>query len=100
MHLPRAAHLQVILDHSLTCKVADFGHAAVATPVLTRNGPGRQATASSISDLEMAHTIESDMVAIRWAAVEVLADQLFSTASDIWATGVLIYEVMSDGVAP
>lgn len=37
---------------------------------------------------------------VRWAAIEVLEEGRYSTESDIWAYGVLVYEVMSSGVVP
>uniref|UniRef100_A0A1I7ZUM5 Tyrosine-protein kinase n=1 Tax=Steinernema glaseri TaxID=37863 RepID=A0A1I7ZUM5_9BILA len=39
-------------------------------------------------------------MAIRWLAPEVLRDFVFSHKSDVWAFGVLLYEIFSDGAEP
>ncbi|KAK0400695.1 hypothetical protein QR680_015403 [Steinernema hermaphroditum] len=39
-------------------------------------------------------------MAIRWLAPEVLTDFAFSHKSDVWAFGVLLYEIFSDGDVP
>lgn len=37
---------------------------------------------------------------IRWCAVEVLTENRYSTASDVWAYGVVCWEIMTDGEMP
>jgi serine/threonine protein kinase len=37
---------------------------------------------------------------MRWSAIEVLKENKFSKASDVWSFGVLIFEVMSRGALP
>jgi serine/threonine protein kinase len=37
---------------------------------------------------------------VRWASIEVLTEDKYSRASDVWAFGVLVYEVMSRGALP
>lgn len=37
---------------------------------------------------------------LRWSAIEVLKENKFSKASDVWGFGVLIFEVMSRGTQP
>lgn len=37
---------------------------------------------------------------VRWASIEVMTEGRYSTASDVWAYGVLTYEVMSRGQTP
>lgn len=42
----------------------------------------------------------ADDVPVRWAAPEVLFESLYSTKSDVWATGVVFWEVFSRGARP
>lgn len=37
---------------------------------------------------------------IKWAAPEVLIDQTFSTKSDVWSFGIVLYELISQGSKP
>ena len=72
-----------LLSSDYTCKVADFG--------LSRSLHGsayyRPASAR-------------DPVPVRWAAVEVLEQGRFSSASDVWSFGVTMVEVWQDGATP
>ena len=75
----------VLIDHEHKGVVADFGMAFF----LHRKGhsPGR---------LYVKH----QDIPLRWSAPEVLAWREFSIASDVWAFGVLVCEVFSDGTKP
>ena len=39
-------------------------------------------------------------LAVRWLAPECLTNHRFSTASDVWAFGVVMYEVLTYGCTP
>lgn len=43
---------------------------------------------------------KSEKVLVKWAAPEVLFDQRYSTRSDVWALGVVFWEIFSGGVRP
>ena len=42
----------------------------------------------------------SETIALRWAAPEVLRYHRYSEASDVWAFGVLMYEIFAVGAQP
>ena len=42
----------------------------------------------------------SGINSVRWAAIEVLKEQLYSEASDVWSFGVVMYEIWSRGMIP
>jgi serine/threonine protein kinase len=69
-----------------TVQVTDFGLAKVdpnAAPGATQRNP------------------TATVVAVRWAAPEVLCEQpLWSEKSDVWAFGVTVWEVFSNGAEP
>lgn len=69
----------------LVCKVADFGLACCG---------GAAGSTMSYSLVERAH------IPIRWSAPEVLKRGQYSSASDVWSTGVLLWEVFSLGDLP
>eukprot|EP00056_Hartaetosiga_gracilis_P013601 m.227162 g.227162 ORF g.227162 m.227162 type:complete len:1494 (+) comp13867_c0_seq25:212-4693(+) len=47
--------------------------------------------------LPVEHTVSLD---IRWCALEVLRDNVFSFESDVWSFGVFMYEVFTEGSKP
>lgn len=75
-----ARNILITEDH--TCKVADFGFArdVTNTHIYERKSEGR--------------------LPIRWMAPESLYDNIFSTKSDVWSFGVLIWEVVTLGSTP
>ena len=42
----------------------------------------------------------SEKICIKWSAPEVLVDSIYSTKSDVWAIGVLLWEIFSRGERP
>lgn len=72
----------VLLDGNEVCKLAHFGRAVASA------GVGKDDAKSS------------EELPIRHAAVEVLESGQFSTASDVWSFGCLVWEVFAAGVDP
>ena len=49
---------------------------------------------------DFVSSVNEEELPIRWKAPEVLSECRFSTASDVWALGVLMYEVLTYGCLP
>lgn len=43
---------------------------------------------------------QGDELPVRWSAIEVLTENKFTKASDVWSYGVLVFEVVSRGLKP
>ena len=80
----------VLLDSALAAKVADFGMS-----VLCRSG-GRKSGHGEYNE----YVRLCGRQPVRWCSVEVLDETRWSSASDVWAYGVFVYEVISNGGLP
>uniref|UniRef100_A0A8C2WDQ1 receptor protein-tyrosine kinase n=1 Tax=Cyclopterus lumpus TaxID=8103 RepID=A0A8C2WDQ1_CYCLU len=73
----------ILVDETLMCKVSDFGMSRVFE-----------------DDTEAAYTATGGKIPIRWTAPEAIAYGKFSTVSDVWSYGIVMWEVMSYGERP
>jgi serine/threonine protein kinase len=73
----------VLVGKDNLVKISDFG--------MTKKLPS--------TSLEFIPTI-SIKVPVKWCAIEILEERRFSEASDVWACGVLLWEIMSRGAQP
>ncbi|XP_065907462.1 uncharacterized protein [Dysidea avara] len=77
----------IFMDENELCKVGDFG--------LLRETSKRE------EDGENLYILQSSLaLPARWMAVESITDQIFSSASDVWSFGVLMWELFNPGVRP
>lgn len=103
--------LQCAIDVAKGCQYLEelrFIHRDIAARncLLTSRGPGRVV---KIADFGMSRDIyRSDyykkggkaMLPIKWMPPEAFLDGIFSTKTDVWSFGVLLWEVMSLGFMP
>eukprot|EP00118_Oscarella_pearsei_P023084 m.272060 g.272060 ORF g.272060 m.272060 type:complete len:1760 (+) comp40559_c1_seq3:144-5423(+) len=71
----------VLLDSNLVCKIADFG--------LSRD----------LAD-ESYYVTHGGAIPIRWTAPEAINYRKYSTASDVWSFGIVLYEIWTVGKRP
>uniref|UniRef100_A0A8C6LLK0 receptor protein-tyrosine kinase n=1 Tax=Nothobranchius furzeri TaxID=105023 RepID=A0A8C6LLK0_NOTFU len=73
----------ILVNSNLVCKVSDFGLSRVLE-----------------DDAEAAYTTRGGKIPIRWTAPEAIAYRKFTSASDAWSYGIVLWEVMSYGERP
>ncbi|XP_074857907.1 ephrin type-A receptor 1 isoform X2 [Carettochelys insculpta] len=73
----------ILVTHGLQCKVSDFG----LSRVLENNVEGTYET-------------KGGKIPIRWTAPEAIAHRIFTSASDVWSYGIVMWEVLSFGDKP
>ncbi|KHJ41523.1 hypothetical protein D918_08375, partial [Trichuris suis] len=73
----------VLVDAKTVCKIADFGLSRVPTD----------------SD-EQTYTTKGGKIPVRWTAPEAIAYRKFTSASDVWSFGIVMWEVLSYGERP
>uniref|UniRef100_A0A3Q4MXU5 Ephrin type-A receptor 7 n=1 Tax=Neolamprologus brichardi TaxID=32507 RepID=A0A3Q4MXU5_NEOBR len=79
----------VLVNSNLVCKVSDFGLSRVL-----EDDPDAAYTTSIITRMK------GGKIPIRWTAPEAIAYRKFSSSSDVWSYGVVMWEVMSYGERP
>jgi ephrin-B len=69
----------VLINKDFVCKVCDFGLS---------------------QETKEVHTAGNDKIPIRWTAPEAIQHSKFSTSSDVWSYGILLWEMWSYGALP
>ncbi|KAM9397488.1 ephrin type-A receptor 6-like [Salvelinus alpinus] len=73
----------VLVDEGLVCKVSDFGLSRVLE-----------------DHTEPTYNTMGGKIPVRWTAPEAITYRKFSSASDVWSYGIVMWEVMSYGERP
>nr|XP_039250605.1 ephrin type-A receptor 5-like [Styela clava] len=73
----------ILVDSDFVCKVSDFG--------LSR---------TLENDPYATYTTQGGKIALRWTAPECIRFREFTSASDVWSFGIMMWEVMSYGEKP
>ncbi|KAL2085712.1 hypothetical protein ACEWY4_019032 [Coilia grayii] len=73
----------ILVNANLVCKVSDFGLSRVLE-----------------DDPDAAYTTRGGKIPIRWTAPEAIAYRKFTSASDVWSYGIVMWEVISYGERP
>ncbi|XP_054857061.1 ephrin type-A receptor 8 isoform X2 [Eublepharis macularius] len=73
----------ILVNGNLVCKVSDFGLSRIL-----ENNP------------DAAYTTTGGKIPIRWTAPEAITYRKFSSASDVWSFGVVMWEVLAYGERP
>jgi Eph receptor B1 len=74
----------VLVNSQLVCKIADFGLSREITE----------------SNVDGAYTTRGGKIPVRWTAPEAIAFRKFTSSSDAWSFGIVMWEVMSYGERP
>eukprot|EP00111_Clytia_hemisphaerica_P020710 TCONS_00061066-protein len=72
----------VLLGEDYVIKIADFG------------------LARSLNNTDYYQKTTNGRVSVKWVAIEALLDRVYSTQSDIWVYGVLLWEIFTLGGTP
>uniref|UniRef100_A0A7M4G0F8 Ephrin type-A receptor 7 n=1 Tax=Crocodylus porosus TaxID=8502 RepID=A0A7M4G0F8_CROPO len=73
----------ILVNSNLVCKVSDFGLSRILE-----------------DDPDAAYTTTGGKIPIRWTAPEAITYRKFSSASDVWSYGIVMWEVLAYGERP
>ncbi|XP_041427769.1 ephrin type-A receptor 8 isoform X2 [Xenopus laevis] len=73
----------ILVNSNLVCKVSDFGLSRILE-----------------DDPDAAYTTTGGKIPIRWTAPEAITYRKFSSASDVWSFGIVMWEVLAYGERP
>lgn len=88
------ASRNILFDGGSVAKVGDLGMSRVV------GDPGATASAKAKNKTDVYQPVGNTMLPVRWCSPESLQSLVFSSASDVWSFGVVIWEIFSNGDVP
>jgi serine/threonine protein kinase len=107
-----------VLQAGGMCKIADFGlsrssghpkmsHGYPEKDTMMHRNPLRHASTASMASMlsydeehEDYYKSTAGVFPVRWTAPEAMESLRFTTASDVWSFGIVVIELLTDGVTP
>ncbi|XP_041336179.1 ephrin type-A receptor 3 isoform X1 [Pyrgilauda ruficollis] len=86
----------ILINSNLVCKVSDFG----LSRVLEDDPEAAYTTRDGQMDSLVLFCSQGGKIPIRWTSPEAIAYRKFTSASDAWSYGIVLWEVMSYGERP
>ena len=77
----------VLVNSQLVCKIADFGLS-------------REISSEGNALDGGAYTTRGGKIPVRWTAPEAIAFRKFTSASDVWSFGIVMWEIFTYGAIP
>ncbi|XP_046877331.1 ephrin type-A receptor 7 isoform X1 [Hypomesus transpacificus] len=95
----------ILVNSNLVCKVSDFGLSRVidddAEAVYTTTGKMQDIMNLIFTPAtDLRFTEQGGKIPVRWTATEAIQYRKFTSASDVWSYGIVMWEVMSYGERP
>ncbi|XP_069371101.1 ephrin type-A receptor 7 isoform X4 [Paralichthys olivaceus] len=95
----------ILVNSNLVCKVSDFGLSRVIDDdpeaVYTTSGKMQDVMNLIFAPATDLHfTEQGGKIPVRWTAPEAIQYRKFTSASDVWSYGIVMWEVMSYGERP
>ncbi|XP_047429384.1 ephrin type-A receptor 7 isoform X3 [Mugil cephalus] len=95
----------ILVNSNLVCKVSDFG----LSRVIDDDPEAVYTTTGKMQDImnviftpatDLRFTEQGGKIPVRWTAPEAIQYRKFTSASDVWSYGIVMWEVMSYGERP
>ena len=86
------------IGDNLICKISNFSEAKLVTDVNVLSAHGAYIWAEANIPIYVDEGYKK--LAVRWAAPETLRDRKFSSRSDLWSYGALLFEIVTYGGIP
>ncbi|KAM3861379.1 ephrin type-A receptor 7 isoform 2-T2 [Diretmus argenteus] len=95
----------ILVNSNLVCKVSDFGLSRVIDddPEAVYTTTGKMKDIMNLiftAATDLRFTEQGGKIPVRWTATEAIQYRKFTSASDVWSYGVVMWEVMSYGERP